>query len=42
MENSIENVHVVEFIDSNIIGAIKTIKPDENTIIDYLCKRYPH
>ena len=42
MENSIENVHVVEHIDSNIIGAIKTIKPDENTIVDYLCKSYPH
>ena len=42
MENSIENVHVVEYIDSNIIGAIKTIKPDENTNVDYLCKSYPH
>ena len=47
MENPIENVDAVEVIDSNIIDAIKTIRyrnkkrPDENTIVDYLCKSYP-
>ena len=47
MENPVENVDAVEVIDSNIIGAIKTIwyrnkkRPDENTIADYLCKSYP-
>ena len=46
MENAIENVDAVEFIDSNIIDAIKTIRyrnkkrPDEKTIVDYLCKSY--
>ena len=36
-----------EFIDSNIINAIKKIRclskkrPDKNTIVDYLCKSYP-
>ena len=36
-----------EIIDSNIINAIKKIRrlskkrPDENTIVDYLCKSYP-
>ena len=47
MENAIEHVDDVEVIDSNIIDAIKTIRyrnkkrPDENTIVDYLCKSYP-
>ena len=47
MENPIENKNAVEVIDSNIIDAIKTIRclnkkrPDENTIVDYLCKSYP-
>ena len=47
MENPIENVDAVEFIDSNIIDSIKKIRysnkkrPDENSIADYLCKSYP-
>ena len=47
MKNPIENVGFVEVIDSNIIDPIKTIRhrnkkrPDENTIVDYLCKSYP-
>ena len=47
MENPIENVDVVEVIDSNIIDAIKTIRyrnkkrPDKNTIADCLYKSYP-
>ena len=47
MENPIENVDAVEVIDSNIIDAVKTIRcynkkrPDENTIVDCLCKSYP-
>ena len=47
MENPIKNMDAVEVIDSNIIEAIKTIKwrnkkrPDGNTIVDHLCKRYP-
>ena len=46
MENPIENVHAVDVVDSNIIGAIKTIRyrnkkrPDENTIADYICKSF--
>ena len=46
MENSIENAAAIEVIDSNIIDAIKIIRyrnnkrPHENTIADYLCKRY--
>ena len=44
MENPIENVDAVEIIDSNIIDTIKSIRcrnkkrPDENNIVDYLCK----
>ena len=47
MENLLENVNAVEVIDSNIIDIIKIIRyhnkkrPDENFIVDYLCKSYP-
>ena len=47
MENPIENVDAAEVIDSNMIDAIKTIRycnkkrPDENTIVDHICKSYP-
>ena len=47
IENPIENMDAVEVIDSNIIVGIKTIRcrnkkrPEENTIVDYLCKSYP-
>ena len=47
MENSVENMDTTELIDSNIINATKKIRclskkrPDENTIVDYLCKSYP-
>ena len=47
MENPIENVDAVEVIDLNIIDTIKTIRchnkkrPNENHIVDYLCKSYP-
>ena len=42
MENTIENVDAVEVIDSTkkIKCRIKK-RPDENTIVDYLCKSYP-
>ena len=47
MKNPIENMDAAEVIDSNIIDAIKTIRcpnekrPDENTIVDFLCKSSP-
>ena len=47
MEKPIENVDAVEFVNSNITDAIKKIRcrnkkrPDETSIVNYLCKSYP-